>query len=142
MKIQQILGILVSGLVLAAGPASAETPEQKDMSWVVGYEIPEHDCKEPKLRQSNQSADQISRFQRKLKRYRKCVGEFQQQLTADHQQIITIAQQSATPEQTTVVVEKLQGIQAAVVELSQSQGLEVDPTDIEQLNSVGNRPSI
>jgi hypothetical protein len=142
MKTQHVLSILVCGLVLIAGPAEAADQPAQDMSWVMDYEIPQHDCQEPTLRRSNQNADQISRYQRKLKRYRKCVGEYQQQLIADHQQIITIAQQSATPEQTPVVVEKLQGIQAMVVELGQSQGLEVDPLEIEQINSVGNRPSI
>ena len=142
MKIRQVLSVLIGGLLVASGATVAAEPPEQNMSWVMDYEIPQHDCKQPTLRQSNQSADQISRFQRKLKRYRKCVGEYQQQLITDHQQIITIAQQSATPEQTTVVVEKLQTIQATVVELGQSQGLEVDPTEIEQINSVGNRPSI
>ena len=140
----KLCGYLLAGLLISVAlPAAADKDaETRDMNWVANYEIPGHDCKEPKLRQSNQNADQISRYQRKLKRYRKCVGEYQQILIADHQQIISIAQQSATPEQTTMVVEKLAEIQEAVVSMGEGQSLEVDPLEVERIGSVGNRPSI
>lgn len=113
-----------------------------EVAWVLNYQVPAHTCKKPKLRQSNQNADQISRFQRQSKRYVKCVAEYQTAIIEDHQRIVAAAEHGITSEQTQVFVEKLRGIEATVVELGGSTTTTIDPLEADRLLSVGNRSSI
>ena len=134
------LAICSSNFVSIAAAEEAHT--NTEVEWVLGYEIPAHDCKKPKLRQSNQNADQISRFQRQSKRYARCVAEYQTGIIEDHQRIIAAAEHGISKDQTQIFVEKLRNIEATVVELGGSAGSSIDPLEAERLLSVGNRSSI
>ncbi len=147
-SIQHLVGIALLAVGVAdpaaadePATAAADTTPGPEVAWALSYELPAHDCKRPKLRNSNQP-DAVSKFERKTKRYVKCVVKYQTAIIEDHQKIIAAAEQGVTTEQAETLVAHLRAIEAAVVELGEDSTVTLDPLEAERLLSVGNRPSI
>jgi len=134
------VSIVVSGWFTVA--LAAEAPVSPELKWALSYEMPSYKCKKPKLRQSNQTADQFARFERKSKHYARCVADYQTQAIEDHGRIVAAAEQGVTQAQAEILVEKLRGIESAVIEIGENSVTQLDPKEADRILSIPSRSSI
>ena len=134
-----VLLMIGSGLAVFAG--AENDPVNAEVVWALDYQLPSHECKKPKLRNSNQP-DQIDKFERKSKRYRKCIAEYQTAIIEDHQRIVASVEHGISRLQAEILVKNLHAIEATVVETGEDISLTVDPFAAERLFLQPARPSI
>jgi hypothetical protein len=48
-----------------------DNPVHPEVQWALDYQLPEHECRMPELRNSNEVAGRIEKFEREAKRYSK-----------------------------------------------------------------------
>lgn len=140
---RHIFWILLIFSSLSVAEALAEENElNPEVAWALDYQIPKYKCTKPTLRQSNQTADQFARFERKSKQYAKCVADYQTQIIDDHARIIASADAGITQEQAQVMFEKLREIETVVMKIGESSVTTLDPSEAQRILSVPNRSSI
>ena len=132
-----IWGVL-TGFLMSPILAAEIHPE---VSWSLGYIIPEHECVKPRVRQSNTEGER-ERFQRKVTRFANCVKKYQARLITDHQRILVSAEHGLTEVQAQRFVTSLKSIEKTLVSLSEDFVIEQDYSELQRVLVIGNRSSI
>ena len=113
-----------------------------DVEWSLAYQIQETECVKPRMRQSNEVAGQLERYERRLGHYMKCVEKYQAGLIQDHQRIFAAAEHGLSEQQALHFVETLKSIEAALQTLGEGLGIEHDYSDHLRVKLIGHRSSI
>ncbi len=129
-------------LVLALMFANSAFADHPEVDWALAYKVPEAECKKPNSRRSNEVAGRADRYERKLKRYIRCVKEYQTVLISDHQRIFKAAEHGINQEQALVFVDNLKQIEGTLESLGEQFVIEQDYTELQRIFVMGNRPSI
>ena len=135
--------VLCLTLVLTPDTTAAqETLTDSEIEWAGAYQQPIHKCSRPKIKKSNEVAGKVARYQRKVARFAKCVRGHQQILMADHQRIVRIVKGTTlTQEQANDFATKLKSIEETIAELGADVDISTNPTDMDRILRIGNRPS-
>ena len=128
MKRLELLCALFLVLVSVAGTALAEVHE--NVQTALDWQLPVSDCKKPKRNvgamQDIEDSDGVnnrfgtdsymtSRYNRKLKRWESCIGEYRTVLLDDFKELKDSAQYGLNQEQAEIILGKLALIQSTLV---------------------------
>ena len=121
------VGLLCTALLAAPVTLiSAETHEkvQEALNW----ELPVNECKKPRLvgagldivdgigtRSTDISSHKMRRYNRKVKRWQRCVSKYREALMKDFEELKNCAQYGLTQQQAETILGKLALIQAVVI---------------------------
>lgn len=133
---------LIFPSLFVASATADDLAMNPEVAWALDYQIPKYKCKKPTLRQSNQTADQFARFERKSKQFAKCVADYQTEIIDDHARIVAAAETGITQEQADVMFEKLREIEAVVVRIGESSITPLDPSEAQRSLTLPSRSSI
>ncbi len=115
----------------------------RDLNWSLGYELPDNKCKSPKVRKTNQLANQSEKMRRKINRYNNCVRKYQTGLFEDAKRIQDSVAVGVSPEQAEVLKTKLLAIATRIKQGADGGALDmVDRLEMERLFSQGTRAGI